>query len=327
MWRALLRYAVLALPLAVSSSDGSPFLEAVVARSIQIKATALKSPAITLSKRLRYVAGWQLESEDAEFGGLSALVFTPGGLVALADKGVLLRFERAEPPRTAGILPLPRGCAFSQLKLDRDSESIARDPASGAYWIGFEWRNAICRADRDLTRAVAVAQPAQMRSWPRTGGPEAMTRLADGRTIAIAERGTGGGRDSPMLIYAGDPSAPGARATVRRYIPPKGYRPTDIAELPDGSLLVLHRRFRLPFDFAAMLTMLPPGALDTNKVESGRPLALFKSPGLSDNFEGVTVQAQGERVYILMVSDDNFVPSQKTYLLKFELLGGSSGVR
>ncbi len=328
MRHRVLRFAPLALLLTVGGSDRAPLLDPVVARNVSISAKSVGNPLLQLSARLRFVAGWELESEDAEFGGISALSIGPEEMVMLTDKGATFQLPPAfdRPVLRAKLRPLPAGCANDRLKLDRDSESIARDPAGGNLWIGFEWRNAICRADAGLARALRVTRPIQMQDWPRTGGPEAMTRLADGRFVAIAERGGSGARDSAMLVFDGDPTRPGAMAVERRYRPPRGYRPVDVAELADGSLLILHRRFRMPLDFSSILSLVPRTALDSDAPISGRPLAVLNGPELTDNYEGLAVRQEGQRTFIWLVSDDNFVLTQKTYLLKFELLGGS-GVR
>ena len=108
-------------------------------------------------------------------------------------------------------------------------------------------------------------------------------------------------------MFAGDPAAPNARAEELSYLPPPGYRPTEIAELPDGALLILHRRFSMPLNFSTILSILPRDRLMPGRPIRARALALFKAPGVHENFEG---------------SDDNFAALQKTYLLKFALGGG-----
>jgi hypothetical protein len=283
------------------------------------------------SKRLRLVAGWTLSSGSEQFGGLSALVVDGTDLLAVSDKGALVLLKRATlvAPARAAIRPLPVGCGNPEYKADRDSESIARDPQSGNVWIGFEWRNFICRVGPRLDIAVAKAKPLQMKNWPLRAGAESMTRLRDGRTIVLAERPTGGGRDSPLLVYSVDPTSDGATAIEMRYRPPKGYRPTDVAELPDGSLLVIHRRFRPPFAFSTIVAMTASFKARAGGTITARPLALLKAPGTSDNFEGLAVERIASRTYIWMVSDDNFMPFQNTYLLKFELMPvlGGRGAR
>jgi len=48
-------------------------------------------------------------------------------------------------------------------------------------------------------------------------------------------------------------------------------------------------------------------------------------PQIADNFEGLAVDVRNGRTRIWLVSDDNFLPQQRTYLLEFELVKARSG--
>ena len=321
MWRLLFRLALLGVLLGLSGSSIYNLARPIVDHSVAITARRLDAPRAMTSSRLRFVDGWRIAAKDADFGGLSGLLAYPDGLLAVSDKGALveLQFVRGRP-RRARIRPLPAGCGQGAIKLQRDSESLARDDA-GQIWIGFEWRNAICRTSNALAQASALAVPRQMRPWPSTGGPEAMTRLRDGRMVVIAERARGDGAEVPMLVFAGDPAIGDRPAIELRYRPPAGYRATDVAELPDGSLAVLHRRFQLPLNFSTILSVVPASALTPGAVVRSTAIALLRAPGLHDNFEGLAVDQRTGRTFVWLVSDDNFSPWQATYLLKFELTG------
>jgi hypothetical protein len=318
----------LGLLLAMSGSSYLGTAKPIRFQSVPVFASPHIGSILASSKRFRFVAGWTLSSPSEQFGGLSAVVVDGADLLAVSDKGALVLLKQATlgAPTRAIIRPLPKGCGNPEYKADRDSESIARDPQNGDIWIGLEWRNFICRADASFDRAAVKANPFQMKNWPLRAGAESMTRLRDGRTIVLAERPPGGGGDSPLLVYPGDPTSDGATAIEMRYRPPTGYRPTDMAELPDRSLLIVHRRFTPPFAFSTIISMTAPFEARAGGKIVARPLALMKSPGVSDNFEGVAVEQIASHTYIWIVSDNNFVPLQNTYLLKFELmsvLGGS----
>lgn len=320
MWRQLLRLAPLAALFGLGGSSLYNLVDPIADHAIDLKVIAMKSAGLTLSKRLRFVAGWRLESGDADFGGLSALLRTRDGLLSVTDTGalVVIKIDRGVP-RSARMRSLPADCARSRVKLHRDSESLAQDER-GRIWVGFEWRNMVCRLRPGARQAEQLAAPAQMRGWPLTGGAESMTRLRDGRFVVIAERAGGGSGDVPLLIFPGDPLETGAVATEVRYRPPTGYRPTDVAELADGALLVLNRRFKLPFSFSTILSIVPAERLSAPIVQ-GRAIALLKPPGLNDNFEGLAVEERDGRTFLWLVSDDNFAPVQNTYLLQLELIG------
>jgi hypothetical protein len=299
-------------------------LAEVKPRVALLVATRVDGRPLHVSRRLVFVEGWTLASEDPEFGGISGLLAEEGDLLAVSDRGALIRLDGARigAPVRARIAPLPRGCGNPTLKIERDSESIATDPRSGRYWVGFEWRNALCVTGPG-GQGGRIFRPRALADWPRTGGPEAMTRLSNGGLLVLAERPPGGGRDSPLLIFPnGDPAESPLALSYRS---PKGYRPTEVAELPDGSILVFHRQFRAPARFRAILSIVPQTALRPGTVAEGRPLALFMEPGLADNFEAIAIDRQGEDVFVWLASDDNFVSTQKTYLLKYRLLPVSGG--
>jgi hypothetical protein len=310
------------LGVSVGGDDYVARLPAVVPGRIDIVSEPVNGLPIHASRRFRFVEGWALSSPASEFGGLSALAAEEGDLVAVTDRGALLRLDgaRIHVPVSGTLRPLPPGCADRELKTDRDAESIATNPLTGMFWIGLEWRNAVCEVDGEGQQGRLI-RPPSMRNWPRTGGPESMTRLTNGDLVILAERPGDGASETPMLIYR--QSILTGQPRVLRYRPPPGYRPTDLAELPDGSLLILNRRFRAPFDFSSILVMTPPLAGAGESPLTGRPLALFQSPGIADNFEALAVDIQGASTQVWIASDDNFVATQKTYLLKFELLPAS----
>ena len=150
-----------------------------------------------------------------------------------------------------------------------------------------------------------------MARWRRTGGAETILHLADGRTLVIAERIPKGAALRPALLFPGDPTA--TRPIRLGYRPPAGYRPTDAAQLPDGRILVLNRRFTLAGLFTAKLVSFDalPGR--------GRVIASFESPAITENLEGITVTQEAGRPVVWLVSDDNYMSWQRTLLLKFAL--------
>lgn len=318
-----LRLLCLALLFSLYGSTRQYLVDPVILHRIAITAERISAPSITSAPELRYVDGWTLSSRDKNFGGLSSILLNGDRFVAVSDSGAIIRFrfDAAGTPRDASIGPLPKGCARDDNRRDRDSESIAQDPISGQIWIGFEWRNAICRADTSSWKAERLAQPVAMQHWSKNGGPEAMLRLADGRFAIFAEFDNDGSGLPPLLIADRDPTAPDARFSLLRYAPPEHhFSPTDAVQLRDGRLLVINRRFEPPLAFSARLSLLDPIAPDQQGIVGGRTIASFGRPGLSSNFEGVTISYEGDRIFVWIISDDNYMWIEKNYLLKFELL-------
>lgn len=316
MLRRLLLFFPLAAFLALPAATTRGELDPVDARTIAVSLSPVDVASVQHSRLVKPIAGWILRSRDPVFGGLSGLVVQADSRVGVTDAGVLIRFSRNW--RRAAISQLPRACIPADIKTLSDSESLvlAKD---GTLWAGFEWQNRICR----VTAAGDAREfaPQSMRDWPKTGGAETMTILPDGRFVVIAERPVGGGPLSPLLVFDRDPTDPAARVVRMTYQPPTGFRPTDAKALPDGRILVLNRRFKFPFSFSGVVTLLPPIGDIRHKTIKGRPIIVIASnAAVADNYEGLGVEQVGGRTYVWLVSDDNFVPQQETYLLKFELL-------
>ena len=270
---------------------------------------------------LRFLGGWHLTSDARSFGGLSALDVNGNRVTALGDGGTVVRFRlgRFGTASDASIIRLPDGCGKVERKTDNDTEALAHNGTRTAWWVSYESRNAMCRTSADFTVGESVAKPDAIAAWPRKSGPESMTRLSDGRFLVIAEDARYYGDIRPIVIFDRDPTDPAAVATTLGYRAPAGFKPTDVAQLPDGRLLVLNRRFALTSLFSAQLVLLPPLAERPRGVLQGSTIAQLQSPVIADNFEGLSVSVENGKPIIWMISDNNFMRWQRTLLLKFAL--------
>lgn len=270
---------------------------------------------------LTFKGGWQLTSDTRSFGGLSALDVDGNRVTALGDGGTVVRFRlgRFGNASDATIARIPEGCGHVRRKTDNDTESLAHDPTRHHWWVGFEWRNVVCRINHDFSLGEAVFQPKAIALWPKKSGTESMTILNDGRFLLIAEDAGDGGDVRPLVLFDRDPTDPAAVAAVLGYRPPTGYKPTDVAQLPDGRILVLNRRFSLWTLFTSKLVLLDPISAQPNGIFQGRVIATLESPTITENFEGLSITQENGRSIIWIISDDNFMRWQRTLLLKFAL--------
>ena len=104
-----------------------------------------------------------------------------------------------------------------------------------------------------------------------------------------------------------------------RYAPPAGYRPVDAAALPDGRVLVLHRRVTigLPYGFEAKISVADPREIAAGEDWRGREIATLDSPLPVDNVEGIAVAPQGDGSFVVwLISDDNNAALQRTLLYR-----------
>lgn len=261
---------------------------------------------------------WHLTSPNSHFGSYSALTALPDrSLLAISDKGRWLRFT---PPGREG--PAPQfGVIGGEVVSDKrqvDAEAATFDPATGTIWVAYEGANSVDRYDLSLATPTRV-RPEAMARWPGNRGPEAMTRLADGRFIVIGEGSPEWlGEGYPALLFSGDP-VEGSKAAEFGLVPPAPYRATDIATLPDGRVLILLRAIRgyLPPRFSARLMVADPGAIRAGKAWRGKALATLDLDLPTDNFEGLAVEPEeGGALTLWLISDDNGAALQRTLLYR-----------
>lgn len=99
------------------------------------------------------------------------------------------------------------------------------------------------------------------------------------------------------------------------------YRPVDAKALPNGDLLVLERAFNLLGGFSSRLVRIPAATIRPDAILDGRDVAEIGPPMISDNFEGLAIEAAPDGgTYVYLISDDNRVTLQRTLLLQLRLI-------
>ncbi|HEY0269588.1 MAG TPA: esterase-like activity of phytase family protein [Sphingomonas sp.] len=274
--------------------------------------------------RLRYLGGWELRGTERRFGGISSMTIEDGRFIMLSDTGIAfrLRFDGTGPVSDYAGAPLPDGPGDGSRKIDRDSESSTFDPVSRDVWAGFETRNEIWRYTEGFARADGHAAPPAMADWPSNEGPEAMVRLHDGRFLVFAETSTMPDGSHVALLFPGDPVT-GVAPIRFGYRGPSDFAPTDAAELPDGRVVVLHRRFSLLAGFSAALTVIDPARIRPDATITGASLVPAWAPPLTvDNMEALAIERRGGRTILWVASDNNFFVAERTLLMAFALPAG-----
>lgn len=280
-----------------------------------------RNPARKRLGGLTFLGGVRLTSPTRGVGGFSAMAVDGDRFTLLSDGGNYVRFRLDSRWHVSQVSngALYDGPGRGWRKLDRDSESLARDPATGTNWVGFESTDQIWRYDAALRAGHGRAVPA-MAKWPSNGGAEAMVRMRDGSFVVFAESASTKVRGvRPALWFAGDPVDPRTRGFRFGYRPPVGFVPTDVAELPDGRLVVINRAASLRTGFTATVAIVERGAIRTGRIVTGREIARFAAPVVHDNFEAVAVVREGRDTILWIASDDNQLPVQRSLLLKFRL--------
>ena len=273
---------------------------------------------------LRPLGGLLIDAKALGGGGLSGAHLAPDlTLTLISDRGhwaqarllldglapVGLVPLRHGPLRDEAGKPLPRG-------FTADAEALARRP-DGTWLVAFERRHRI-RAYRWLDGPGSyIAAPPGLEAAPSNGELESLGVLPDGRLFAIAETFTPPERPDLRHAWLGQPGA---------WMPlywqaSAGFHPTDATILPDGSALVLERRFSLLGGFAAKLRRTSPDAIRTARegtVLSGEAiLTLNDAPLPAENWEAVAVARVGDQTLVALISDDNESVLQRSLLLLF----------
>ncbi|HEV7660602.1 MAG TPA: esterase-like activity of phytase family protein [Allosphingosinicella sp.] len=269
--------------------------------------------------RLHFLAGWNLDSDDERFGGLSGMHVEAGQVTAISDVGIVTRFPVPGPALDLPVRfdPLIEGPGPRSRRSSRDSEGLLAD--RDHLWVSFERRHMVWRYDRSTLRAEAAARPEPMQSWRGNSGAEALLRLADGRFLVFAEGRDDGAPYSDVMLFAGDPALPETPAVRLRYRRPDGFRPTDAALLPDGRILILNRRFAW-LRLSARLMIADATGLAAGGTIEGQEVATLESPLNLDNMEALAITVENGRTIVWIASDDDFMSIvRRTLLLKFEL--------
>jgi hypothetical protein len=323
---------ILMTPLCALAASAPVRLNPVPALNFRLDVSSLTlastegQPLVRGQVKLR--SAWRLTSETEDFGGISALGIDLGHtgpeLLAISDAGGVfhLPLNLHGGDNAARMAPLPDGCSNRIQKRDQDLEALTLDAVSGDWWVALESNNKMCRFDHEMAATRAVGMPRPMRHWPATGGPEAITHLSDGRFAVFSERADDANAPiTPLLIFDSDPVTPGTPFTALRYRAPEGYRPVDAVEVSSGRLLVLHRRFTLPFRFTSVITLVDIRGARAEAPISGRVIAEISNPDIAENYEGIAAQRRDDETLIWLVSDDNFFWLQRTLLLQLSWAG------
>lgn len=293
-------------------------------------------PAQDSIGKLKFLGAVQMRSTNADFGAVSALrAGKPTrdgiGLIGVTDTGHWITLDTIERDgRLVGVgdvqMVAIRGAdgAAAHSKADGDAEALEWNPATGAATIAYEQDHRLAHFTGidPGNPATLTATPTRierltpMTGWPLNGGGEAMAELPGGARIVISER-----RERPDGSHVALLTQNGATREIAIAGVPD-HSPTDAVALDATRILVLHRRFDMMGQGAAISLVDLAPALNAPAAEPlpATLLARWRAPETLDNMEGLAIRRDGERVFLYVVSDDNLNSLQRSLLMKFELL-------
>lgn len=258
---------------------------------------------------------WQLESRNADFGGLSGLdVLRSGSLLAVTDDGKFVWIgidpESGTPDGIGSIAYLrdKAGEIFPN-KRSADSEDLVfRD---GLAFVSFEQDHRISAYDLESCGAAARAAPVASLEKVIDGtvlqnnrGPEALTFSDQNLIVGFETHDKGGSPVGRVLVD-------GSLADVERTDQPGLYLLTGM-DSQNGLTASVFRSYDPIRGTRAILSV--------NSAKGLIAEANLKSPLPVDNFEGVAIGSSPDgKTRIWLISDDNFSRDQRTLLLALDL--------
>ncbi|MCC7251142.1 esterase-like activity of phytase family protein [Hyphomicrobium sp.] len=313
----------------------------VAAQEIEVHARPIASFARSggaplLHRRLAWRGGLVLTSTSPHFGGWSGLTLSRDGkhFVAVSDAGVwmtgaLAYDDDSRPQGLSGVriggLRTLKGGPLTRMR-DRDAEAITLAGgtlAKGTVYIAFEQadRIGVFPLDRNgIGRPTSYLKMPEEAARMRLDGIEALAVLAGGprrgALVAFAENPLRGEKVHRGWIWLS--------GVPRGFTIPDlgGYSITDAASLPDGSVLLVERRFRWTEGLKIRLRLLDAVGIKPGGAATGEILLEATNANADiDNLEALAISEDehGETVITLM-SDDNFNRFlQRTMLLQFTL--------
>ncbi len=273
---------------------------------------------------LTLVAAYELETHAPHFGGLSSLSVAPatGRMTFLSDRAHWFSAVLHQDSKTGKLVGLsawrsgPVIGTEAKPLVGKEGDSEGIEAHGGALYLSLEQRHRILRYDAGLTKTpTRVWTPAALAKAPSNGGLEAITVLPDGRLVLLCEEYRDPRGDLRGWIVTPDKK----RAEPFSLIPSDGFRPTDLATLPNGDVLLLERAFSILRGIRGRLRYIPAEAFKTGARLAPKEILRLDSHLVVDNFEGLAVQrhAGSGRLLIYLVSDDNFSRLQRTLLYQF----------
>lgn len=282
---------------------------------------------------LEYLGGFQIVSNDPDFGSLSGLDFTPDGtLVAVADTGfwftARLEEDNGKPTglMNADLSPMltPAGKPAAG-KFEADAEGLrlveGSDGVQRAY-VSFEQKASVrVYAGTRFTAVVPTRLPLPtfVRDIRANTGLEGIAvapaagALA-GAIVLATERSLDKNGNHRAFVLSGPRRGP---FSIRRS---DEFDISDAAFLPGGDLLILERRFSYTGGFAMRLRRIAEKDIRPGATVDGTTLIEADGGYQIDNFEGLALRTDTTgRTLITLVSDDNQNFLQRTLLVQFAL--------
>lgn len=270
---------------------------------------------------------------DPRFGGFSAIELSADGtaFTVLNDKAQFVRgtLRRSADGIIAGVdagpvTPLKSPDGGLLLGDDSDSEGLAV-AADGTTYVSFEGVVRVLRYPNLDDVPERLPSPPEFEDFPHNGALEALAMDGNGVIYTFPEEVAEARRIRLMICQRSDRSGPDfpvwrfadGKWSQPFMLPRDGvFLPVAADFGPDGRLYVLERSFHGLAGFGSRVRSfrVGPAALSDTRLHLQSPT------GLHDNLEGLSVwRDAGGAIRLTMISDDNFLPLQRTEIVEYRL--------
>ncbi|MHA1529339.1 MAG: esterase-like activity of phytase family protein [Alphaproteobacteria bacterium] len=269
---------------------------------------------------LAFSGAWVLRGDHRNFGGFSGLLVAGDRLYAVSDKGwwfgaSLIEGDGALRLADARLAPMRDGGGGRYTKAGGDAEGLTRLGARlpPRLVVSFE-RDHRLMFLRETGRMGAAIQPRAFEQFRSNKGLEALASLPDGRLLAFAEGVDEGG----VPMFVADP----AGGVTEARLPRAGSHAVTGADIgPDGRLYLVLREYSILFGVSIRVMRYRLGADGLPLAASAETLATFEAASGIDNMEGISLERGPDGgIRLWLISDNNFRSSQRTLLVRFEVL-------
>lgn len=319
--------------LVSAAADAEP----IAVRSARIPLYPVR-PQDVRAGALTYRGGLVLSSNDERFGGWSDLAVNADGsqILAISDKGKWLKARlvynangfliNVSEAQIAAMLDL-EGKPVGSGSQDSEGLSLERpNDLNGPVVVSFEnlvrlWRYDLARGFEARPTTVPVGNWVKRLRGNRQ--LEAVTVWKPDALVAFGETRVNPSGDilGALEAYPGD-TRPHTRPLS--VVPHDPFAITGVANAADGGLYLLERRFSLAGGIGMEIRHIAPGDIHEGARLDGEVIAnLSYQDANIDNMEGLAVRpGPNGSTLLYVISDDNFLPFQRTLLLMFELRTG-----
>lgn len=267
-------------------------------------------------QKVTFVGGWALTSKHDAFGGFSGIVVDGkgGSLLAISDKGdwwqSAFDARLMMPPTTGSMQRFSSGMIAD--KIDLDAESLIK--FGGGLLVSFEHNHRLeFVAEVGAEPVKPQLAPIDFSGISGNGGMEAIALLQTGELLVFSERGLNGAGNLQAWLVSADATE------ALKFKPPTNFSPTDAAVMPNGDVLVLLRHFSAIDGVAIKVHHIKAADIVAGAALSGEEILHLTPEFTVDNMEGLDVVViDNDTVRLVMISDDNFNPLQRTLLMMFD---------